>query len=69
VVKDWAVEYWEALHPFSAGGAYVNMMMNEGADRVRAAYPGNYERLLNVKQSYDPTNLFHVNQNINPDGS
>jgi hypothetical protein len=67
LVTDWAVEYWEALHPFSAGGAYVNMMMNEGAQRVRAAYPGNYDRLVSVKHRYDPTNLFHVNQNIKPD--
>ncbi|MGH2352782.1 MAG: FAD-binding oxidoreductase [Chloroflexota bacterium] len=62
----WAREYWEALHPHSAGGAYVNMMMEEGADRVQAAYRGNYARLAQVKAQYDPTNLFRVNQNIQP---
>lgn len=62
----WAREYWDALHPFSAGGAYVNFMMEEGQDRVRATYGDNYERLVEVKTRYDPTNLFRVNQNIKP---
>jgi FAD/FMN-containing dehydrogenase len=62
----WAREYWEALHPYSAGGAYINMMMDEGADRVRASYGGNYAKLAAVKAKYDPTNLFRVNQNIKP---
>jgi FAD binding domain len=43
--RRWSTEYHEALHPYSAGGGYVNMMMDEGQDRVRAAYGGNYERL------------------------
>ena len=51
-------------HPTSAGGAYVNMMMDEGQDRIRAAYRGNYDRLATVKRTYDPDNVFHVNQNI-----
>jgi FAD/FMN-containing dehydrogenase len=62
----WSREYHEALHPFSAGGAYVNMMMEEGQDRVEAAYGENYARLAKIKAEYDPTNLFHVNQNIKP---
>jgi FAD/FMN-containing dehydrogenase len=62
----WAKDYWLAMHPYSAGGAYVNMMMNEGDDRIRAAYRGNYARLAEVKAKYDPSNLFHVNQNIKP---
>ena len=66
-IRQWAVDYQQALHPFSAGGAYVNFMMEEGADRVRATYRGNYDRLVDVKRRYDPTNLFHVNQNIRPD--
>ncbi len=66
LLKDWCVSYWEALHPYSAGGSYVNMMMEEGDDRVRATYGGNYERLARVKSEYDPDNLFHVNQNIRP---
>jgi len=62
----WAKSYWEALHPHSAGGAYVNFMMDEGEDRVQASYRGNYERLAAIKAKYDPNNLFHVNQNIRP---
>jgi FAD/FMN-containing dehydrogenase len=62
----WSSEYQEALHPFSAGGAYVNMMMEEGQDRVEAAYGENYARLAKIKAKYDPDNLFHVNQNIKP---
>jgi FAD/FMN-containing dehydrogenase len=62
----WAQDYWTALHPFSAGGAYVNMMMEEGEDRVKAAYRDNYERLSAIKAKYDPHNLFHINQNIKP---
>lgn len=62
----WAKAYWEALHPHSAGGAYVNMMMEEGADRVKASYGANYARLAAAKQHYDPDNLFRVNQNIKP---
>ncbi len=66
MLKDWVVDYWDALHPTSAGGAYVNMMMDEGQDRIRAAYRGNYDRLAMVKAAYDPENVFHVNQNIAP---
>ena len=66
-VTQWARQYWAALHPHSAGGAYVNMMMEEGQDRVEAAYRDNYRRLVAVKNKYDPDNLFHINQNIKPD--
>ena len=65
----WARDYWTALHPYSAGGAYVNMMMDasdEGQERVRAAYGAHYDRLAAIKATYDPTNLFRVNQNIKP---
>jgi FAD/FMN-containing dehydrogenase len=62
----WAREYWSALHPYSAGGAYVNMMMEEGQDRVRACYGEHYDRLARIKAKYDPDNLFQVNQNIKP---
>jgi FAD/FMN-containing dehydrogenase len=62
----WAREYWSALHPYSAGGAYVNMMMEEGQDRVRASYGDHYDRLARIKAKYDPDNLFQVNQNIKP---
>jgi len=65
-LRDWAVGYWEALHPYSAGGAYVNFMMEEGQPRVRATYGDNYARLARVKAEYDPENVFRVNQNIEP---
>lgn len=64
----WARDYWAALHPFSAGGAYVNMFQDEGHDRVKAAYGANYDRLAAIKATYDPTNLFRANQNITPAG-
>jgi hypothetical protein len=62
----WSKEYWRRMHPNSAGGAYVNMMMDEGQERVQAAYRDNYPRLAQVKAKYDPGNLFRVNQNIKP---
>jgi len=62
----WAKDYWLALHPYSAGGAYINMIMDEGEDRVKASYGANYERLAETKAKYDPQNFFHVNQNIKP---
>lgn len=65
-IRDWTVAYWEALHPYSMGGAYVNFMMDEGQERVRATYRDSYDRLVEVKNRYDPGNLFHVNQNIRP---
>ncbi len=65
-ISEWARRYWEALHPYSAGGAYVNFMMEEGDDRIRATYRDNYERLAGIKAKYDPTNFFRVNQNIKP---
>src|SRR5213596_571007 len=58
VLNSWVVDYWEATHPYSAGGAYVNFMMDEGQDRVRATYRDNYERLAKIKAKYDPTNFF-----------
>jgi hypothetical protein len=65
-LRDWTIGYWEALHPYSAGGAYVNFMMEEGQARVKATYGKNYERLARVKAEYDPDNVFRVNQNIVP---
>ena len=62
----WVKNYWSALHPHSAGGAYVNFLMEEGQDRIKATYRGNYDRLVEIKNKYDPTNLFHINQNIKP---
>jgi FAD/FMN-containing dehydrogenase len=65
-IERWSIDYFEALHPHSAGGAYVNMMMDEGQERVRASYRDNYDRLARIKRQYDPDNLFRVNQNIEP---
>jgi FAD/FMN-containing dehydrogenase len=66
VLRSWTIAYWDALHPYSEPGAYVNFMMDEGVDRIRATYRDNYDRLVQVKKKYDPTNFFHVNQNIKP---
>jgi FAD/FMN-containing dehydrogenase len=65
-IVDWAKKYWDDLHPLSAGGAYVNFMMEEGQERVKASYRDNYERLAVIKSKYDPENFFRVNQNIKP---
>ena len=65
-ITNWCKSYWDALHPFSAGGAYVNFMMDEGQDRIQAAFRDNYSRLAIIKKKYDPTNFFRVNQNIQP---
>ena len=65
-ITAWAKEYWSALHPYSAGGAYINFMMEEGDDRIQATYGGNYGRLSKIKRRYDPENVFRVNQNIKP---
>ena len=66
-IRRWTIDYYEAVHPYSAGGGYVNFMMDEGQERVRATYGDNYARLAAVKRTYDPTNFFHVNQNIRPE--
>jgi FAD/FMN-containing dehydrogenase len=67
LLRSWAIEYSDAVHAYSLGGAYVNFMGDEGAERVRAGYGGNFDRLVQVKRKYDPDNVFHVNQNISPD--
>ena len=54
------------LHPFGVGGAYTNFMMEEGEERIRAAFGSNYARLSAIKAHYDPDNFFSVNQNIRP---
>jgi hypothetical protein len=65
-ITTWCKDYWDALHPYSAGGAYVNFMMDEGQDRIQAAFRDNYSKLAAIKKKYDPTNFFRVNQNIRP---
>jgi hypothetical protein len=66
-LKRWGRAYWNAVHPFNLGGAYVNFMMDDEADgRIQASYGDNFGRLALVKAKYDPANLFRVNQNIEP---
>jgi FAD/FMN-containing dehydrogenase len=66
-IIDWTRKYWNAVHPYSEGGAYVNFLMgDEGQERVRSTYRGNFARLVEVKRRYDPENHFRVNQNIDP---
>jgi FAD binding domain/Berberine and berberine like len=62
----WARACWRALAPFASSGVYVNFLGHEGEERVRAAYGVNYERLVALKNTYDPTNFFALNQNIRP---
>ncbi|RUT87978.1 MULTISPECIES: FAD-binding oxidoreductase [unclassified Mesorhizobium] len=63
---DWARSIYEAAKPYAAGTAYVNFMPEDEVDRVEAAYGGNHRRLLEIKQRYDPLNLFRMNQNLRP---
>jgi FAD/FMN-containing dehydrogenase len=68
ISTQWCKDYFEAMKPYAMnGGAYVNFMMDEGQERVKAAYGKNYDRLVKVKTKYDPDNLFHINQNIKPE--
>lgn len=65
-ITSWSKAYWDALHPYSAGGTYLNFIMDEGQDRIKSSYKDNYERLTKIKNKYDPANFFRVNQNIIP---
>lgn len=62
----WSRAFYDALTPHLAGGVYLNWASEESADRVRQAYGPNYERLVALKDQYDPTNFFRMNQNIKP---
>lgn len=62
----WVRDYWDAMRPYAEAGTYVNFLGDEGAERIMSSYGTNYERLVTIKRAYDPTNLFHVNQNIPP---
>jgi FAD/FMN-containing dehydrogenase len=64
--RAWVRALWERTRPLSSAGVYVNYLGIEGVERVRAAYGTNYDRLVAVKQQYDPDNLFRLNQNIPP---
>jgi FAD/FMN-containing dehydrogenase len=68
LLRKWGREYWQAVHPYNAAGAYVNFMMDDEADgRVRATYGANYPALVELKRRLDPANCFRNNQNISPD--
>jgi FAD/FMN-containing dehydrogenase len=62
----WVRSYYEALEPYSAEGGYINFMDGDDQSRIKANYRGNYQRLAAIKATYDPANLFHLNQNIQP---
>ena len=62
----WTRDLFKAAAPFATGAVYVNFMTQDEGERVRAAYGPNYERLVQLKRRYDPTNLFRMNQNIRP---
>ncbi len=62
----WARELFNAVAPYATGSAYINFLTQEERNRVAAAYGPNYDRLVQVKNKYDPNNLFHLNQNIQP---
>jgi len=64
---EWVRDYYAATAPHSEEGAYINFLSGDDQDRVRASYRGNYDRLVDVKRTYDPGNLFHLNQNIKPE--
>jgi FAD/FMN-containing dehydrogenase len=62
----WTREFWNAVEPFASGEVYVNHLDAEEAGRITGAYSRNYQRLVALKNKYDPTNLFRMNQNIKP---
>jgi FAD/FMN-containing dehydrogenase len=64
----WVRELWERTQPLSSAGVYVNYLGTEGDERIRDAYGVNYARLVDVKRTYDPRNVFRLNQNIRPGG-
>ncbi len=64
----WVRDYWEAIHPHSEPGGYVNFMAGDDQSRIQDNYGDNYDRLVEVKRSIDPQNLFRMNQNIDPAG-
>jgi FAD/FMN-containing dehydrogenase len=62
----WVKDYYAATAPVSEEGGYINFMAGDDQDRIRVNYRGNYDRLVEVKRTWDPDNLFHHNQNIKP---
>ncbi len=64
--RAWARTFWTAMQPFASKGVYVNFYDDEREGQVQAAYGVNCERLVALKNTYDPTNFFSLNQNIRP---
>ncbi|GEM32533.1 oxidoreductase [Nocardia neocaledoniensis NBRC 108232] len=64
----WVRDYYAALEPHTADGGYINFMAADDQNRIRANYGPNYDRVAAIKKTYDPANLFHLNQNIVPAG-
>ncbi|MGH7687711.1 MAG: FAD-binding oxidoreductase [Candidatus Dormibacteria bacterium] len=64
--RQWVRDYYDALTPYTEPGGYINFMQDDDADRIRDNYRQNFDRLVAVKRTYDPHNLFHMNQNIKP---
>jgi FAD/FMN-containing dehydrogenase len=64
--KQWTRECWEAVRPFLVAGSYGNYVADEGDVIAREAYGPNYDRLVALKNKYDPTNFFRMNHNIKP---
>jgi FAD/FMN-containing dehydrogenase len=62
----WTRAFFEAMQPYFEGGVYVNNLGEEGEERVKEAYGAHYQQLVALKDKYDPTNLFRLNQNIRP---
>ncbi len=62
----WCRELFNAMTPYATGGVYVNFMTEEEEQRVQLAYGDSFERLVQLKNKYDPTNMFRMNQNIRP---
>ena len=62
----WVRDYYQALAPHSEAGGYVNFMADDDQARIQDNYRQNYTRLTEIKRTYDPDNLFHLNQNIHP---
>lgn len=63
---EWTRNFADAMAPFRTGDYLLNFLGDEGEDTIRAAFGTNYERLVEVKRRYDPTNFFRVNQNVKP---
>jgi FAD/FMN-containing dehydrogenase len=66
-VVSWAREFFAAAAPHAAGSVYINFLTQDETSRIREAYGPNYQRLVDIKQRYDPDNLFRLNHNIRPD--